>query len=64
MSTRFDMRYADLKTLAAVIARSPIVVAHPRKRQRLPAGFDETDIAILEWIAAEGRRVGGNLIRM
>jgi hypothetical protein len=23
---------------------------------RLPEGFDETDLAILDWIAAEGRR--------
>jgi hypothetical protein len=28
----------------------------PRPAPRLPAGFDEVDIAILEWIAAEGRR--------
>jgi hypothetical protein len=64
VSTRFDTCYADLETLAAAIARSPIVVASPRKRRWLPAGFDETDIAILEWIAAEGRRAGGNFIRM
>ena len=64
MSTRFDIRHADLETLAAVIARSPIVIAPPRKRRRLPAGFDEADIAILEWIAAEGRRVGDNFLRM
>lgn len=64
MSFRFDMRYADPATLAAVIACSPIVVAPPRTRRRLPAGFDTADIAILEWIAAEGRRVGGGFIRM
>jgi hypothetical protein len=42
-------------TLAALIARSPIVVAPV---QRLPAGFGEVDTVILAWIAAEGRRIG------
>jgi hypothetical protein len=49
------MQYTDLDTLSAVIARSQIVAARPPCR-RLPAGFDEVDIAILNWIAAEGRR--------
>ena len=49
------MQYTDLETLTAVIARSQIVVARP-PCQRLPAGFDEVDLAILNWIAAEGRR--------
>ena len=49
------MQYTDLDTLSAVIARSQIVVARPSCR-RLPAGFDDVDIAILNWIAAEGRR--------
>lgn len=62
MSTASDTIYADLETIAAVIARSPIVVARPRRR--LPAGFDETDVAILEWIAAEGRRIRGHFLRM
>jgi hypothetical protein len=49
----------DLETLAAVIARSPIVVAGPALRLALlPAGFDEVDLVILGWIAAEGRRIG------
>jgi hypothetical protein len=51
----------DLETLAAVIARSQIFIARvlvrPALRRRLPAGFEEVDIAILDWIAAEGRRV-------
>jgi hypothetical protein len=42
-----------LDTLVAVIAHSQIVVAAPRGR--LPAGFDEVDIAILDWIVAETR---------
>jgi len=52
----------DLATIVAVIARSSIVVAAPE--HRLPAGFDETDLAILDWIAAEGRRAGQDFIRM
>jgi hypothetical protein len=46
----------DVETLAAVIAHSQIVVAAPGRR--LPAGFDEVDIAILDWIIAEGSRLG------
>lgn len=64
MSTGIDTHYADLETLAAVIACSPIVVAPACQRRRLPAGFGDADVAILEWIAAEGRRVGANFIRM
>jgi hypothetical protein len=57
--------YPDLATLAAVIARSQIVTAAARAKVRpLPAGFDDTDIAILEWIAAEGRRAGSQFARM
>jgi hypothetical protein len=52
----------NLNTLAAVITQSQIVVATPVKR--LPAGFDEVDIAILDWIAAEGWRVGRSFLRM
>jgi hypothetical protein len=46
----------DLETLAAVIAHSQIVVAAPVRR--LPAGFDEVDIAVLDWIVAETRYAG------
>jgi hypothetical protein len=55
----------DLATLVAAIARSPIVVARPAApAPRLPAGFDEVDLAVLDWIAAEGRRIGRSLARM
>jgi hypothetical protein len=48
----------DLSVLSAVIAHSQIVVILPAATaQHLPAGFDDVDIAILEWIAAEGRRL-------
>jgi hypothetical protein len=49
-----------LRTLTAAIARSPIVVA-PQRAPRLPAGFEEVDAAILEWIAGEARRIGHRL---
>jgi hypothetical protein len=60
-----DEQRADIETLRALIACSPIVIRR-RKAPRpcLPAGFDLVDAAILEWIAAEGRRVGRGLVRM
>jgi hypothetical protein len=45
-----------LEMLVAAIAHSPIVMARPAKR--LPDGFDDVDAAILDWIAAEGHRLG------
>ncbi len=62
--------FSDLGTLAAVIAHSQIVVAAAaatadrpplREHSPLPDGFGEVDVAVLEWIAAEGRRVGRGL---
>jgi hypothetical protein len=61
----------DLETLIAVIARSQIVVAQAFARptlvrswtRHLPAGFEAADIAILDWIAAEGRRASRSLVR-
>ena len=48
----------DLSVISTVIAHSPIVVVLPAAiAQHLPAGLDDVDIAILEWIAAEGRRI-------
>jgi hypothetical protein len=53
------MKYSTIEALAAVIAHSQIVVAQPqRPMPSLPAGFDDSDIAVLDWIAAEGRRLG------
>jgi hypothetical protein len=52
----------DLATLLAVIAHSQIVVrASARLVQSLPDGFEAVDLAVLEWIAAEGRRTGRRL---
>jgi hypothetical protein len=50
-----DHDRACIEALVAVIARSPIVM--PRRVTMLPAGFDEIDLAILEWIAAEARQL-------
>jgi hypothetical protein len=55
----------DLATLVAAIARSPIVVARAAApAPRLPVGYDSVDAAVLDWIAAEGRRIGRSLARM
>jgi hypothetical protein len=49
-----DWDHFTLQALLAAIARSPIVVAPPAP-PRLPAGFEDIDVAILNWIAAEAR---------
>ena len=63
MKPTLDRDTLTLETLAAVIAHSQIVVAQivvaksrKRRSRQLPAGFDETDVAVLDWIVAEGRR--------
>ena len=57
--------YPDIATLAAMIAYSEIVVPQPpRYLECLPAGYEEIDVAVLDWIAAEGRRVGRGLALM
>jgi hypothetical protein len=56
---------ADLATLIAVISHSQIVVDEAvESGSNLPAGFDDVDTAILDWIAAEGRRAGRSLVYM
>ena len=45
----------DLSTLTAAIAHSQIVVTSAAA-ERFPAGFDDRDVAILQWIAAESCR--------
>ena len=54
---------AILETLREMIAHSPIVVEQLTVGQQhgdagFPEGFDDVDIAILNWIVAEGRRIG------
>jgi len=51
-----------VEMLAAAIAHSQIVVAGPAKR--LPDGFDDVDVAILDWIAAVVLRLVLSFMRM
>jgi hypothetical protein len=51
-----------IATLVAMIAHSPIALV--RSPLSLPAGFDGVDVAVLEWIAAEGRRIGRGFAMM
>jgi hypothetical protein len=61
-----DQDRPAIATLAAVIAHSQIVVAKPHKptTTRFPVGFDAVDVAILDWIAAEGRHAARSFGRM
>jgi hypothetical protein len=43
----------DIATIISVIERSDIVVA--AATERLPAGYEQIDVAVLRWIVAEGR---------
>jgi hypothetical protein len=62
--------YCGLDRIVAVIGDSPIVVsdecsAEPVARlAALPDHFDRVDLAILDWIAAEGRRIGRYVARI
>jgi hypothetical protein len=55
-------QHADLETLLTAIAHSQILVAGAlpcaMPRPALPAGFEDADLAVLDWIAAEARRAG------
>ena len=64
-------KFPTLDTLAAVIAHSQIVIETPApgcsrvaNRLPLPAGFGDVDLAVLEWIAAEGRHFGRAIARL
>ena len=50
-----------LETILALISRSQIGVARPITD--LPAGFTDVDVAVLDWIAAEGRRISRTYAR-
>jgi hypothetical protein len=56
MKNAMDRDSISIEALVAVIACSPIVMARPAPR--LPNGFGDVDLAILDWIAADGRRIG------
>lgn len=62
MKALMDQPCVAVGALAAAIARSPIVVKQPQAS--LPAGYEEVDVAILNWIAAEGRRIGRIVVLM
>ena len=55
MKCPMDQNPASVETIAATIAGSPIVVVPPVAL--LPAGFEEVDVAILNWLAAEAARM-------
>jgi hypothetical protein len=55
MNGPMDQNPVSAQTIGAVIARSPIVVLPPVTL--LPPGFDEEDLAVLNWLAAEGQRL-------
>jgi hypothetical protein len=62
MNLLTDQDRITVEALVAAIARSPIVVARPVTL--LPDGFDEVDVAILNWIAAEARHLRGGFALM
>ena len=65
MKLWIDRDLCTVETLAELIAHSQIIVEHPADRATLlPAGFNATDVAILDWIVAEGRRMGRGLMQM
>ena len=51
---RYEVEQDLLDALTAAIVRSPIVVK--RRARVLPAGFEDVDVAVLEWIVTEARR--------
>jgi hypothetical protein len=62
---KLDSNYPTVETPAAASARSQIVVSQPhRPMTSLPGGFAEVDIAVLDWIAAEGRYFGRSVLWM
>jgi hypothetical protein len=51
----------DIATITAVVARSGIVVVAAAAAERLPAGYEQVDVAILRWIGRETH--SGRLVR-
>jgi hypothetical protein len=44
------------ETRLTIATRPQIAVARPTPTPQLPAGFDDVDLAILDWIVAEQNR--------
>jgi len=57
-----DQDWPTFRQLVALIRCSPIAL--PKPVSGLPENFDHVDIAILDWIAAEGRRIGRDVVLM
>src|SRR5580704_16790560 len=56
MRSTTEQDLLELCALAEAIARSPIFVpARIAPASLLPASFEAVDVAVLDWIAAEGR---------
>lgn len=57
MTFASDQDQSSLEAIVAVIAHSPIIASQPaRLAVRFLIGFEDVDIAVLEWIARERRR--------
>jgi hypothetical protein len=58
-----DQDCPRLEALVALIAHSSIVIAEQRDPPaRFLVGFEDVDIAVLNWIAGERRRLGAILV--
>ena len=55
MKRPMDQTVFGVETIGEVIARSRIIVSPPVTL--LPEGFEEADLAVLVWLAAEGARL-------
>ncbi|HEX3915268.1 MAG TPA: hypothetical protein VHW71_17355 [Steroidobacteraceae bacterium] len=65
IADRPELDRSALDLIIAVIACSQIVVdKRAGQGASLPAGFDDIDVSVLNWIAAEGRRIGRSFARM
>jgi hypothetical protein len=62
MNSPKDQNPVSVETIGAVIARSPIIVLPPVTL--LPPGFDEVDLAVLNWLASEGQRLRRDFARL
>ncbi len=68
-TTLRTLTYSGLDLIVAVIAQSPIVLSSLRPAELgarlagLPDHFDDVDLAILDWICAEGHRIGRKVAR-
>ena len=59
-----DQGRSSLEAIFAVIAHSPIIAPRPDRLtgRFLIVGFEDVDIAVLQWIARERRRPGAGTV--